>query len=156
MLLAAAAMIPPTHAFDYERTGELSMVDATQVEEVVTESVYKYPVLEPIGVSQQYHALHWGVDIRAAKGSGVVAIADGVVIEVTSSRYGYGEHVRVAHEGTVASLYAHLDEIYVSVGKKVKRGQVIGTVGTTGWATGPHLHFELTQGERAINPLEVI
>lgn len=150
-LLLVQVAINPTKAFDYSvlTNPELTM---NKVEIVTTETTFAYPVTEPRGISQSYVALHRGVDIRAAKGTAVVAIDKGTVIEVEHYRVGYGKHVRIAHEGMTASLYAHLNEVEVEVGQKVGKGQKIGTVGTSGWTTGPHLHFELTVGEKTINP----
>lgn len=140
----------PSHAFDYAATDRLEVAE-TEVN-VKTENTFAMPVTEPIGVSQGYYAFHAGVDIRAPKGSPVVAAADGVVVEVEYGLVGYGHYVRVAHQGTISTLYAHLDEVRAEVGQKVQRGQEIGTVGTTGWSTGPHLHVEVYEGNRTINP----
>ncbi|KKU27001.1 MAG: peptidase M23, partial [Microgenomates group bacterium GW2011_GWC1_46_16] len=76
----------------------------------------------------------------------------GTVVEVAKTRVGYGNFVRVAHAGTASSLYAHLDEVKVAAGQKVTKGEALGTVGMTGWTTGPHLHFELQMGNRTVNP----
>jgi len=151
-LVTAGVMIPPTHAFDYTGAPVLASLDETEVEDVRTGRAYLFPVTEPIGVSQGYYALHRGVDIRAPKGTPTVAVASGVVIEVREQAFGYGKHVRIAHAGTISSLYAHLDEIEVSVGDKVVKGQEIGQVGSTGWSTGSHLHFEIYEAQNTINP----
>lgn len=144
--------IYPSHAFDYQST-DRTTIDVSQVQfSTSTEQAYTFPVAQPIGVSQRYHKFHPGVDIRAPKGSAVVSTATGTVIEVKFLKTGYGHHVRIAHAGTVSSLYAHLDKIGVIVGQKVEKGQEIGTVGMTGWSTGPHLHFELNEGIKTINP----
>lgn len=155
-LVTAGVMIPPTHAFDYAKTQEQTPLGEISQEVVTTARTYMFPVVEPIGVSQGYHGFHRGIDIRAPKGSPVVTIANGVVIEVKNLSYGYGKHVRIAHDGTVASLYAHLDSIEVRVGDRVEKGKQIGTIGLTGWSTGPHLHFELVDGQGMINPYEIL
>lgn len=145
-------VIYPSHAFDYQAI-DYQMVDGAQVVmQTTTEQAYLFPVVEPIGVSQRYGVFHPGVDIRAPKGSQVISVAAGTVIEVKRMRTGYGHYVRIAHAGTVSSLYAHLDKINVVVGQKVDKGQEIGTVGMTGWTTGPHLHFELNEGIKTVNP----
>lgn len=141
----------PSHAFDYQST-DRTMVDTSQVVVNTTERAYLFPVEQPTGVSQGYKAFHPGVDIRAPKGNKVVSTAAGMVIEVKRTKIGYGHYVRVAHAGTVSSLYAHLDKISVTVGQKIEKGQEIGTIGMTGWTTGPHLHFELNEGIKTINP----
>lgn len=80
-------------------------------------------------------------------------MAEGTVTQVEKIWGGYGHYVRVAHKGTLSSLYAHLDEVRVTVGQKVRSGEQVGTVGMTGWTTGPHLHLEVYQGDKAVNPL---
>lgn len=145
----------PTQAFDYTRTTN-EYVDGSQVEVIATQSTFFYPVAEPTGTSQGYTAVHRGVDIRAPRGTVVVAIDEGMVIEASQDAWGYGKHVRVAHNGTVSTLYAHLDQIQAEVGDKVQAGEQIGTVGRTGWATGTHLHFEVMDGSQTMNPMNII
>ncbi len=144
------ALVPyPTHAFNFEST--MNTTGADQVV-VATESQYQFPLAETVGVSQGYHFLHGGVDYRAPKGTVVKAIDSGVVIEVKQMLVGYGHFVRVAHNGTMSSLYAHLGEVVVVAGQKVTKGETMGLVGMTGWTTGPHLHFELYSGNKTVNP----
>ncbi len=96
-------------------------------------------------------ANHQGVDYRAARGTPVYAVAHGTV---TSARYngGYGNEVRIKHPSGMITLYAHLLRYSVRVGQTVKRGQIIGRVGSTGRSTGAHLHFGLMSNGRYINP----
>ena len=96
--------------------------------------------------------LHAGVDFGAGHGSRIMAAADGVVIAATYSR-GYGNMIILDHGGGISTLYAHCSAISVSTGQRVKRGQRIGAVGSTGLATGPHLHFEVRVNGRPVNPL---
>ena len=148
--------IPSTHAFEYSKAQEMKLVDATEVREVSTKSRFVFPVPDSLGISQNYHTFHHGIDVRANVGSPVISVAAGIVIEVREQIFGYGKHIRIAHDGTVSSLYAHLDEIMVEVGQRVEKGQKIGTIGTTGWVTGPHLHFELLEATHTINPVKII
>lgn len=117
-------------------------------EKVVTNITWSWPLGGPITVyfggrtPFQPTGGHAGIDIAAPYGSGVVAAADGKVTFVGSS-VGYGDNVRIDHGGGYSSLYAHFDGFAVSVGDEVKRGEVIGFIGMTGWTTGPHLHFEI-------------
>jgi hypothetical protein len=85
-----------------------------------------------------------------------VAIEKGVVKEVNSSWFGYGKYVFIVHDRGIASLYAHLSEINTRVNKKVDRGEIIGKVGSTGWATGDHLHLEIYQNSIPLDPLELL
>lgn len=97
-------------------------------------------------------AMHSGVDFRGNTGSPVHATAPGKVIKAGWSG-GYGKMVEVRHDGGVTSRYAHLSIISVRTGQKVKSGDRIGQVGSTGRSTGPHLHYETRVGGRAIDPV---
>ena len=123
---------------------------------MTTQTQYQFPLKTTLGMSQSYHGLHGGVDLRAPKGTEVYSMAEGTIIEVEEMLVGYGHFVRIAHNGTISSLYAHLDQVQVSPGQKVGRGETIGTVGLTGWSTGYHLHFEVHSGEKSVNPLGYI
>lgn len=95
--------------------------------------------------------MHEGVDIAAGYGSPVVAAAGGTVGS-TGWRGGYGNIIEIRHQGGLVTRYAHLSSINVHSGQQVKRGQLIGRVGATGHATGPHLHFEVIINGRLLNP----
>jgi hypothetical protein len=84
---------------------------------------------------------HGGVDYAAPTGSAVRAVGDGWV-QFAGWQNGYGNVVQVAHGNDKQTLYAHLSRIEVKQGQRVEQGQRVGSVGATGWATGPHLHFE--------------
>ncbi len=94
---------------------------------------------------------HTGVDISAPNGTPILAAADGVVI-MAGWRRGYGNTVVIDHGGGVSTLYAHCSSIECSIGQIVKRGQKIARVGSTGFSTGPHLHFERRENGTPINP----
>jgi len=85
---------------------------------------------------------HDGVDIAAPKGAPVVATADGVVL-FTGRVGNYGRLVRIAHGRAVETWYAHLKDIGVKRGRRIRRGECIGRVGESGRTTGPHLHYEV-------------
>jgi murein DD-endopeptidase MepM/ murein hydrolase activator NlpD len=94
---------------------------------------------------------HIGLDIAAKMWDPIVAVADGVV---TFAEWGggYGNLVIVEHDGDWLSYYAHLTEIVVEVGQEVRQGELLGGAGTTGYSTGPHLHFELRYNSRPVDP----
>jgi murein DD-endopeptidase MepM/ murein hydrolase activator NlpD len=94
---------------------------------------------------------HQGVDYAAPSGASVRCVGDGVV-EFAGSKNGYGNVVEIRHSGGRTTLYAHLRRIDVRNGQRVERGDRLGTVGATGWATGPHLHFEFKVGGIPRNP----
>ncbi len=99
------------------------------------------------GFKMRFHPIlqvwraHLGVDYAAPVGTAVRSVGDGVV-EFAGVQSGYGNVVKVRHQNQISTVYAHLSRINVRVGQAVPQGQVIGLVGMTGWATGPHLHFE--------------
>ena len=95
---------------------------------------------------------HKGVDIGAPYYSDVFAAQSGTVIQAGWNG-GYGYCVTIAHPQGVATLYAHLDDYFVSVGQSVSRGQVIAECGSTGISTGPHIHYEVRVNGVQIDPL---
>lgn len=95
---------------------------------------------------------HNGLDFVAAPGKKVYATGDGTVTFTKHSRTGYGNEIVIDHKFGFASRYAHLESIMVKDGAIIKRGQVIGTVGETGRATGPHLHYEVLYKHQPVNP----
>jgi len=95
---------------------------------------------------------HSGIDIGGSRGDAIWAVDDGVVVYSGWSYSGYGNLVVIDHGNEWQSLYAHLDAVYVSCGESVFQGAAIGTMGTTGTSSGPHLHFELLYGSSRVNP----
>lgn len=95
--------------------------------------------------------LHRGIDIAAPRGTPVVAAEDGTVV-LARWNGGYGNQVRIAHAGGLQTSYGHLSQIAAATGHRIRRGQVIGYVGATGLATGPHLHYEALQDGQPVDP----
>jgi len=99
------------------------------------------------GFKMRFHPIlqtwkaHLGVDYAAPTGTPVRSVGDGVV-EFAGVQNGYGNVVKIRHAGQTSTVYAHLSKMQVHLGQSVSQGQNIGLVGTTGWSTGPHLHFE--------------
>ena len=114
------------------------------------------PVVSPFGM--RWHPIlggyrmHTGIDIGASYGSPIIASDDGVVL-FTGWYGGYGNTVILDHGSGLSTLYAHCSAILVSQGQQVARGQAIARVGATGYATGPHLHFEIRVNGVPVNPL---
>lgn len=98
---------------------------------------------------------HTGVDLAANQGDPIYAIASGTV---TAAGYSdaYGYNVTLSHGNGYGSMYAHMTNYTVSVGQSVTQGQIIGYVGSTGWSTGPHLHFEIYVNGAPVNPMKYI
>jgi len=97
--------------------------------------------------------LHTGMDFTAPKGTPIYATGDGKIEKVRRSRKGYGNHVIINHGYGYQTLYAHMSKYIVKRGQKVKRGEVIGYVGSTGTSVAPHLHYEVMKNKRKINPV---
>ncbi len=95
---------------------------------------------------------HYGMDFSAETGTPIYASGNGVVTRADANSTGYGRHVRIDHGFNYVSLYAHLSKYNVKKGQKVKRGDVIGFVGSTGRSVAPHLHYEIFKDGERINP----
>lgn len=101
-----------------------------------------------------YTRMHAGIDFAARYGSPIYAVTDGVVA-YAGRHGGHGNYVRIQHGGGLATGYAHMSRIAAVPGQRVRQGQVIGYVGSTGLSTGPHLHYELYRNGATVNPLSV-
>jgi len=132
-LLAAIPAIQPVDNRDLERiaSGFGYRIDP----------VYKIP------------KLHAGLDFAAPQGTPIYATADGVVTEASMSSSGYGNHVIINHGYGYETLYGHMVRIKARRGQRVKRGEVIGYVGSTGKSTGPHLHYEVVKSGAKVDPI---
>ena len=103
-----------------------------------------------------YNKMHRGVDFAAPRGTPIYAAGNGVIVQ--AGRNGaYGNYIRVRHNSRYTTAYAHMKSLARGMrrGKRVTQGQVIGTVGTTGRSTGPHLHYEILSNGKRTNPMRV-
>ena len=101
------------------------------------------------------YKLHTGVDIKATTGTEFTAIADGIVVK-SGYNSAYGNMIVIDHGGGVQTLYAHGSEIVAKLGQEVKAGDVVLKVGSTGYSTGPHAHFEVRINGSTVNPLDYV
>jgi murein DD-endopeptidase MepM/ murein hydrolase activator NlpD len=101
-----------------------------------------------------YLKMHTGIDFGAPYGSPIYATSDGVV-SYAGRKGGYGNFVQINHGGGLATGYGHMSRLATSSGQRVRQGQIIGYVGSTGLSTGPHLHYELYRNGRQVNPASV-
>ncbi len=120
-------------------------VTITTTETIVVPVKYNY-------ISQTFWAFHPGIDMAGRLGEPVHPMMNGKVIKVLRQKWDYGNHIIVAHANGLESLYAHLSKIEVVEGQDVTTATEIGLLGSTGRSTGPHLHFEIHESGRAINP----
>ncbi len=102
-----------------------------------------------------YYAMHSGVDLAASSGTPIYATKSGTVTMADYSSVN-GYYVTINHGDGYSSLYAHMTNYIVSSGQTVTKGQIIGYVGTSGWSTGPHLHFEIYYGGSTVNPMDYV
>jgi murein DD-endopeptidase MepM/ murein hydrolase activator NlpD len=108
------------------------------------------PAIQPVYKTIKFHA---GLDFAAPQGTPIYATADGRVTTAGNTGNGFGNHVEINHGYGYETLYGHMFRIKVRSGQVVKRGEVIGWVGSTGKSTGPHLHYEVHKGGRPLDPI---
>ncbi len=104
---------------------------------------------------KSFNHLNNGVDFAGKDGADVVTVAAGVVV-YSGPRNGYGKMVEVNHGGGLATRYGHHNELMVKVGDIVKKGQIVGLMGSSGRSTGPHVHFEVFKNGRVVDPSSYI
>jgi murein DD-endopeptidase MepM/ murein hydrolase activator NlpD len=105
---------------------------------------------------ERWGKVHKGMDMAAHVGEPVYAIADGEVIYAGDGLHGYGNVVILRHDRKTSSLYAHNSELKVKQGDQVTKGTLVALLGNTGHSTGPHVHFEIRDGDAAVNPRNVL
>ncbi|MGM0407403.1 MAG: M23 family metallopeptidase [Bacteroidota bacterium] len=99
------------------------------------------------------NTMHHGMDFTGPEGADIFCTGDGVVVDAGYSFYGYGNRVTIDHGYGYKTVYAHLKDINVDEGQKVKRGDIIGTLGNTGRSTGAHLHYEVRINNNPVDPI---
>jgi len=99
---------------------------------------------------------HEGIDVTAPMGAPIIAPASGIVRSVSRNEPGYGNSLEIDHGNGIVTRFAHCSRIAVRAGQRVTRGQVVATVGNTGLATGPHLHYEVHVNGKAVDPLTFV
>jgi murein DD-endopeptidase MepM/ murein hydrolase activator NlpD len=106
--------------------------------------------IDPVYKTVKFHA---GLDFAAPQGTPIYATADGRITTAGNTGNGYGNHVEINHGYGYETLYGHMVRVKARIGQLVKRGEVIGWVGSTGKSTGPHLHYEVHKNGRPIDPI---
>lgn len=99
--------------------------------------------------------MHEGIDIGARSGTPIVSTADGVVV-FSGKKPGFGNFIKIRHGFGIETIYAHAKKLFVRAGRKVKRGDLIAAVGSTGYSTGPHVHYEVRVNQVPVDPLYYI
>ena len=114
------------------------------------------------GFGERHHPVlknkkfHKGIDFKAPIGTPVYATADGIILKTESKENGYGNRIIIKHDEEFESHYSHLSEIHVVKGRKVKKGELIGLVGTSGASTAPHLHYEVRKNNKPVDPKDYL
>jgi murein DD-endopeptidase MepM/ murein hydrolase activator NlpD len=157
--LAAAVLFTgvvstPISAFNQNQSQETITLNVALVS-LTTEKGVRVP-LDNFTVTQGYSNFHRGIDLDGNLGDPVYPIMNGRVEGVFYSRFSYGNHLIINHGSGFKSLYAHLAKIVVKPGQEVDKNTVLGTVGSTGWSTGPHLHLEVYDNGSTFNPLTIL
>lgn len=117
---------------------------------VTSEFGSRQPITLPDGTVTS--SSHTGIDLRASAGTDILAVADGTVVLTQNTSVGLGLYCVIDHGGGIFSVYGHTSRLLVTEGQTVARGEVIANVGQTGYATGPHLHFEVISHRQRVNP----
>lgn len=150
----------------FEKTSDAGQVDLTTYKEAIAKRLNYLPTMKPIpGRLEGYgwrihpifgrHEFHPAVDIGAAKGTKIKAAGAGRVADAGYSSSS-GNYVRIDHGNGFVTMYLHCSKLYVSAGDRVSKGEVIALVGSTGWSTAPHLHFQVEYYGSPINPAKII
>lgn len=157
------AMIRQSNREDQLIRSVIAGVDPAVAMQLPTVEELTWPLTGPMKITSPYgermhpiigeEVFHRGIDLRAHYGSPILAPADGVVA-YTGRKTAYGNMIVVVHGGGIATVYAHLWKFSVQPYERVKKGQLLGYTGDTGFSTGPHLHFEVRQNGEPTNPLE--
>jgi len=109
--------------------------------------------MHPILLVEKFHS---GVDFTAKQGTNIIATADGVVTKVVFQKEGYGKMVVINHGKGFETWYTHMSDYAVKMGEKIKKGEVVGYVGSSGKSAGPHLHYEVRKAGKPVNPQDYI
>lgn len=161
-----SCLMPEEEVIDDTPATEFEIPSPDQVDETVYNLGFKYKgPLKSLVVTSDFgyrdHPIdgntkfHYGVDYKASTGTPVYAFAAGTVAEIGTNSI-YGKYVKISHSGGYLSFYGHLSSIKVKKGQKVKLSDLIGLAGSTGLATGSHLHFEIRLNDKILNPMQYL
>lgn len=154
VVLFTSVISTPLSALNQTQAQETVALTANVVQ-LTTERGVRIP-LDSYKLNQGYSGLHRGIDLDGNLGDPVYPIMNGTVEAIFYNRFSYGNHIIVNHGSGFKSLYAHLSKIVVQVGQEVDKNTVLGLVGSTGWSTGTHLHFEVYDQDKPFNPLTIL
>ncbi len=155
-MLATSFLPSPTSSFAQPQASLIIPQESlNQSFDIKTVPAVQVPV-EFVYMSQGFSMFHPGVDLAGHIGSPVKPVMAGVVSDIKRLKFDYGNMILIDHGNGLTTLYAHLSKINVKIGDEVTLDSVIGQMGSTGHSTGPHLHLEIREDGKAINPLTII
>ena len=134
----------------------LSLASEDQIQNIESAILPQLQLPHPGYLSTKFSRFHPGVDIATGLGMPIHPVAEGDVVEVNFGIFGFGNHVIISHTKGLKSLYGHMGRVYVATGQKVSAEDTLGTVGMTGFTSGPHTHLEITRDEKLIDPQAVL
>ena len=156
ILAAGITMFGPFPSLAANTGGNFEVVVATAGEvHLATDKAVQVP-LAHYYISQGFWVFHPGIDMASETGEPIRPMMAGKVVHVEKGWFGYGNHVIVAHDKEYKSLYAHMSKILVNEGDQVTTETELGLVGSTGHSTGPHLHLEVYEDGKPIDPRGVL
>lgn len=157
--LALLAIISSVYSPPVSALGTIVQTDTATLSvgavELTTKNSVRLP-LDEIRPTQGFSFFHPGIDLDGETGDPVYPIMKGKVESIVYDRFGLGKHIIIAHGSGFKSVYAHLSKIEIEVGEEVETNQEIGQVGSTGRSFGDHLHLELLDNDRHINPRTIL
>lgn len=139
-----------------KQSSALALDSEAQVQEVESDSVPVFSLPHTGYISTRFSRWHPGVDIASGLGMPIHPVTDGVVKEVILGFLGYGNHVVISHQKGFQSLYGHMGRVYVKKDQLVTPADTLGTVGLTGFTSGPHTHLEVQKNGGYIDPLNIL
>jgi len=155
LLTVTASLFSPSFSSFAEASKESSVTLSTTLPDLKTKTSIRMP-LEKTIITQGFSPLHQAIDLDGKVGDPVYPMMQGRVETVIYSRFALGNHLIIDHGSGIKSVYGHLSEIKVNIGEEVETDQIIGAVGASGMAFGDHLHFEVWENGRRINPLAIL
>jgi len=154
LVLTSSFFSPRASAFNMISDNETKTLSLKTIE-LTTKTSFRFP-LDEVKITQGFSLFHQAIDLDGSKGDLTYPIAEGVVEAVFFKRFGLGNHIIINHGCGLRSIYGHLSKIEVSVGDKVDINKAIGEVGSSGNSSGDHLHLEVLEENRHLNPLTIL
>lgn len=155
LAFSASFISSPVSALDYLSQKEIISLSSGPVEAKTEKTEVRLPVKE-FHLTQGFSFFHQGVDLDGQTGDPIYPIMKGKIESIINERFGLGKHIIINHGSGLRSVYGHLSQIEVKIGEEVDTEKEIGKMGNTGHSFGDHLHLEIIDNGRHINPLTVL